>query len=398
LTGLRYKAGRGVICLTLLLAVSGIFGALPAQAAGGFALSGSFSAQKFELPQGSNLKTPEVYVVLFNNTDSDLNVRMTTQTPPGVRLVLTADDFALQAGGQKKVDIGIEVTADAAPGEHVISVTAETYKKGATGIQIVGAASQSARLVVLGKGALITARAVSADGQPVPGVLRLSRIIAGQSNEVAYSETGVVEATVAPGSFVAAAYIAGEKLAEESFEVAADQHKTVDLVVKAIYFEGFGLVPNYREGTQELAFAEIVYTIKNLYKPVEKAEVILWVSFNGATTDQVSLVTLSSLEKGRLGLRHNYTPREGWKQGSYGFKLQLNIADRVYTTSAQDELRVGEPNQTASSTKVPAGTEGQILPPPPANAGISMYWLIAAGTAVVIVVVLLVRMWMRRRY
>jgi hypothetical protein len=380
---LLHKAGRGVICLALLLAISNIFGALPALAAGGFALSGSFSAQEYELPQGSSLKSPEVYVVLFNNTDSDLNVRMTTQAPPGVRLVLTANDFPLKAGGQKKVDIGIEVTADATPGEHEISVTAEPYKVGATGIQIMGAASQSARLVVVGEASRITARAVSADGQPVPGVVRLARITAGQSTEVAYSETGVVEATVAPGSFVAAAYIAGEKLAEESFEVAADQHKTVDLVVQAIYFEGFGLVPNYRGGTQELAFAEIVYTIKNLYKPVEKVEVILWVSFNGAAMDEVSLVTLSSLEKGRLGLRYNYTPREGWKQGSYGFKLQLNIGEKVYSTSPQEELRVGEPSQTAGSSKVAAG--------------IPTYWLIVAGVAVVVVLVAIIIALIRRR-
>ena len=42
-------------------------------------MSTSFYAQEFELPQGSSLKTPDVYVV-FNNTDNDLNVRITTET------------------------------------------------------------------------------------------------------------------------------------------------------------------------------------------------------------------------------------------------------------------------------------------------------------------------------
>ena len=42
---------------------------------------------------------------------------------------------------------------------------------------------------------------------------------------MAYSDTGNLEVTVAPGSYAAAVYMAGEKLAEESFEVVADEEK-----------------------------------------------------------------------------------------------------------------------------------------------------------------------------
>ncbi|MGB9553882.1 MAG: hypothetical protein ACPL7L_05860, partial [bacterium] len=137
---------------------------MPLKAAGGFALSGSFSTYKFEVPQNSSIISPEVYVVVFNNTENELNVRMFAQSPLGIKIAFTPENFALQAVESKKVGISIEVTSDATPGEYEISVTAEPYLKENKGIQILGAASQSARIVVLGRGAQITARVLNSDG------------------------------------------------------------------------------------------------------------------------------------------------------------------------------------------------------------------------------------------
>ena len=360
------KARRTAVCFALLLALASFLLPLPAQAQGGFALSGSFYRQEFEIPQGSSVSTPSVYVVVFNTGDEVIQVRMTSQAPLGVNLSFSEDDFALEAGGQKKVLIGVEVTTDAAPGEYELSITAEPYRKeGAGGIQIMGAAGQSADLTVLGAGGRVIARMVSPDGSPVPGVVRLFKLASGQSYEVAHSDTGTVEATVAPGSYRAVAYVAGAKLAEEHFEVAADEEKSVTLTVKTVYFEGFGLVPNYRKGTEELAFAQVVYTVNNLYQPVAKAEVLLQVTYNGELLDEASLATLSPLEMGRVGLNYNYIPAEDWKNGSYGFKLELRLEGKPYATTQEEELSV-------------AGTEE-------ASAGINMVLIgaIAAGVIAV---------------
>ena len=122
--GVFFGSKRGVSCLALLFLLAGLCWSLPVQAAGGFAMSGSFYAQDFELPQGSSLKTPGVYVVVFNNTDDDIDVRMTTETPPAVKLILTEDDFQLKAGQQNKVEISVEVGQEAIPGEYKIGITA----------------------------------------------------------------------------------------------------------------------------------------------------------------------------------------------------------------------------------------------------------------------------------
>jgi hypothetical protein len=143
--------------------------------------------------------------------------------------------------------------------------------------------------------------------------------------------------------------VAGEKLAGERFEIKAGEERSIDLVVKTVYFEAFDLVPNYRTETEELAFAQLVYTIKNLYRPVDSAEVILHVSFDGDPLDEVSLVSLSPLEMGRLGLNYNYIPAAGWESGSYGFRLELELDGATYATTAEKLLSVvDQPSQPAS--------------------------------------------------
>jgi len=354
-----HTRGRGAISLASLLVLTCLYltcpcCVLPAQAEGGVALSGSFYAQTFELPQGSSLTAPDVYVVVFNNSDGDFGVRMTTQAPFGVKLILSEEDFLLKPGEHKRVEIGVEVSLDAAPGEHEVSVTAEPYQEGEGGIQIMGAAGQSARLVVVGESASATVQTVSPEGEPVPGVVRLFKILAGQRYEVAYSETGVVQVVIAPGSYVAAGYIAGEKLAEESFEVAANDQKMVSLILETVYFESFGLVPNYSRATDELVFAQVVYTVKNLYRPVKTAEIILHVSLNGISVDEVSLATLNPLEMGRVSLNYNYVSSEGWRSGTYSFKLELLLEGKSCATTLEERLSVAEESVATRSTEIVA--------------------------------------------
>jgi hypothetical protein len=311
-----------------------------AQAQGGLAISGSFYRQAFEIPQGSSVSGPSIDVVVFNNGSEELRVNMTSQAPLGVNITLSHNDFTLPPGGQQQVLVGVEVTQDAAPGEYEISVTAESYREGVSGIQLAGAAGQTARLVVLGESALVTVRAVSPEQQPVVVTVRLYRVVAGQSHEVAYSETGTLEAKVAPGNFTAASYVGGEKLAEESFTVGANEKKTVNLSGATAYFEGFGIVPNYQNEGGKLAFVQIVYTVRNLYQRVAKGEVILEVSRDEAPLEELSLAALSPLELGQVGLNYNYIPAGGWVDGSYGFKLQLKLDGKPYTSSLVQQLEV----------------------------------------------------------
>ena len=344
---LKVRRGTGAI-LALLLALSSLLWALPVQAQGGFALSGSFYAQDFELPQGSSLSAPDVYVVVFNNSQGNFKVRITTDTPVGVTLVPSENDFALNAGEQKKVLITLEVGAEAAPGDYEIGLTAEPYTEGASGIQIIGAAGQTANLTVTGDAASVEVTTTSPDGAPIPAMIRLHREVEGKLFEIGFSETGSLKVTVSPGSYKAFAYVAGKEMAEEDFTLATNEDKKIELSVKTVFFEGFGIVPNYDAQTKKMAMAQIVYAVNNLLQEFPQAEVRLKVSLDNAPLEEVSLINLNPLPKSKQELNYNYIPAGGWTDSAYGFKLELLTDGEVYTTSPEKVL--GESGNTNTSS------------------------------------------------
>ncbi|HJX12921.1 MAG TPA: hypothetical protein VJ377_05270 [Dehalococcoidales bacterium] len=384
---------KKVILITGLMALAALSLAAPARAAGGFAMSGSFYAQKFEMTQGSSLRAPNVYVVVFNNTDENLNVRMTTRTPLGVKLILPSYDFPLKASAQRKMEVGVEVGAEAIPGDYQVGIVAEPYKQGVSGIQVVGGAGQDAQLTITGESAQVDINTVSPDGTPVPAMIRLHRQSGDENFEVGYSETGSLGLTVSPGSYLTQAYIAGKKMAEETFAVAVDEEKRIDLVVKTVYFEGFEVVPNYQQSTGKLVMVQVVYAVNNLLQAFPSARVNLLVNHESGPVQKTTLVNLSQLEKGKMELSYNYIPADGWRQGKYLFKLELEVGGQVYTTSAEKELNVGEAGETVTSG------DGRQPPPNPGSSPIgSLNWMmvggIAAGAAVLIIITLLL---IRRR-
>ncbi|MDH7489042.1 MAG: hypothetical protein QHH80_05995 [Anaerolineae bacterium] len=341
---------RWVAAALLVILIVGMLAAPVAHAqGGGLAMSGSFYRQSFEIPQGSSVNAPSIYVIVFNQGSEEFGVRMAWEAPAGVQVLLSEEEFTLKPGEQRKVMVGVSVSRETPAGEHTINLTAESFKAAGEGIQLLGAAGQSARLVVLGESAMVQARTVSPSGDPVPATVRLFKLVGDDRREVAYSETGLLEATVSPGRFAAVAYMGGQRLGEETFDVANGEAKTVTLTVATVYFEGFGVVPNYRNDTGALAFADIVYTLNNLYAAFPEASTILTVDRDGAPLTQIQMATLAPLEKGSIGLHYAFIPADGWVAGEYTFQALLSIGGQTYAASPVETLRV-EPAAEASPT------------------------------------------------
>jgi hypothetical protein len=362
--------------LSLLLMAS-LLVAQPAKA-GGLAMSGSFYRQQFEIPLGTSLSAPDVYVIVFNNGSDDFNISMATETPTGVELVLSARDFTLKAGEQKRIDISINVSGTAVPGNYTLRVTAEAHKEG-TGIQLLGAAGQTAKLTITGEAASVEVAAVTPDGTPVAATVKLYKQASNQNFNVGYSETGSLKMKVAPGNYLAEAYVAGNKLADETFSVAANETKKITLEVKTVYFEGFSILPNYNTKTNELAFAQVVYSVNNLLEAFPEAKVIMKVTEGGAPLDETTLATLAPLEKGRVSLNYNYIPGGGWQKTTYIFKLNLQIGGQLYVSSREEKLELGTGTSSAALGKI--------------------NWLLIGGIAggVIILVLIIIILMMRRR-
>lgn len=337
---------RALSALLPLLSILIAMAPQPVQAAGGIGMAGTFYAQDFEIPQGVEVSNESIYVVVFNESDSEFTVHLTATTPEEVELLLSEQDFPLQPGEQIKIYIGVRVGEDAVPGEYKLTVTAEGRGSGTgEGIKIITAVAQEASLKVTGEAAWIAVAVVSPSGHPVVATVRLFKEIRGRRREFASSQTGTLEAKVSLGRYIVRAYVSGEKLAEETIDItAANERKEVTLVVKTIYFANFGFVRNYYTETGELAFAKVVYQVSNLYQPMADVELVLKVSLDGEALEEVPLLSLSELSLGDIGGSWEYTPPQGWEGGTYTFQAELYVGGKLYTTSLEEQLEVELPS------------------------------------------------------
>lgn len=336
------KLEWGVIRFTpLILFLAVLCLPLPVNAQGGIAVSGSFYRQDFVLPQGASISGPSIDVVVFNNGSEPLSVRMLTESPLGVEVILSSNDFVIPAGGQERLLVTVHASEDAVPGEYEIEVTAESYRKEeGKGLRVLGAAGLTASLTVIGEAAHVTVLTRSADGDAVVSTIRLFKLIGEERREMAQTDSGRLEAKVSPGDFLAVAYIGDQKLAEERFSISPDEQKTISLTVNTIFFAGFGVVPYYSNASGQLGFAKATCTLRNLYRAVENAEVHLLVTRDGTPADEVTVTSMTMLNIGDMELSYSYIPAEGWMTGRYGFQFRLDLGGEPYTHSPESSLEV----------------------------------------------------------
>ena len=336
---------KQLAALIPIVMVLGLLLPAPVHAEGGIAISGNFYCQHFRLFPGESLNSPDIYVMAFNNSDIPMRVGMSTQVPPGVELILSPVGFTLLPGGQQKVEVGIELSPEAVPGEYEVGITADSYPEAAEeGFILAGAAQQEAKLTIFGEAGSVSLVTLTHEGEPFPAIVRLFEKIESDSILCGYSETGTLDMRLVPGDYVVEAYLEDTKVAEESFTLAADEEKSITLTARTAFIVGFSAVPNYYTESKELAFANLEYTIKNIYRPLEDIEVILKVNLYGAVLDEISIFSLSTLSTGNTAASYNnYIPPQGWKSGTYTFQTELYVGGKLYTTSLEEELEVTAP-------------------------------------------------------
>lgn len=326
-----------------LLLLLGALPAAPVQAQGSIAISGSFYRQRFEIPQGSSASGSSIDVVVFNQSDEQIGVKMVTEAPPGVTIDLSDTEFLIPPRGQKEVLVGVQVGPDAVPGEYPdgLSVIAQRYSMGEEGIVILGSAGEQASLTISGDAASVSVDTVSPSGDRVYTDISLFKIIGGEKYEFADSHTGNLQTKVSPGTFVVYAYSRGVELASQDFGVAAGDDKSLTLTVKTIYFKSFGVVPATNTETGEMGYVQVSYTIANVYEPVSNAEVRLIVTRDGVPLDETTMLTMGVLDVGDMGVPYRYTtPPDSWERGTYGFSLQLYVDEQLYASTTEQTLAV----------------------------------------------------------
>lgn len=114
----------------------------------GIALTGNFSHQNFVLSPGETSADIDAYVIVINTGDISNRVKINTQVPQGVTLTVDEYDFVLEAGAQKRLDVVVQIDAQAILGEYTIGISAESYVEG-EGIKVTGGGLQRASLNIV---------------------------------------------------------------------------------------------------------------------------------------------------------------------------------------------------------------------------------------------------------
>ena len=329
-----------LLTLVLVLSIQILTSSSHAQG-GSIAVSGSFSGWEFEIPQGSEVGSLERFLVVFNNTGETLDFTPGFRGPPGVEVEFSVAEFTLEPGTRKRIFVIVKASQDAIPGEYDLFATVTAGRTTPTGgIGVAAEVTQKARVTVIGESALVDITVTSPQSQPVVAQIGLFRAISDRESEVAYSDSGVLNAKVSPGRYIARVHVGGAKLAEESFTVAADETKIITFAVRTVFLSDVNITPRYRADTTEISFATLEYTLTNSSQSVAAVEVILNVTKVDTPTEEATILTLDILDVGSTSGSHNYIPAAGWNQGLYSFRIDLFVGGELYTTSLETDLVV----------------------------------------------------------
>ena len=343
------KAGVFSILAILLLAIglpltTGLF-SRPVSAQNAVAISGNFYTQRFVIPVGGSVDVSSVYVVAFNQgTEAATFIVSYTTTSPDVTLRLSETEFVLDPAQSREVQVGVYVGANAVPGMQEITVNVKAQVETTEGVVTIGAAEQKASLSIVGEAGNVRVESVSPSGGRVQTHIRLWKIIDGEQYEFAETVTGLLEKTVSPGHYLVKAFSMGVELASEEFDVAHLEQKNITFTVETIYFKYFAPALARNPNTGEPGYAQLVYTIANVYEPVANAAVNVVVKFEGSDLEMIQgILTLSVLNTGDTGVPYQYFPSAGWEEGTYTFQLELYLGGQLYARSEEKPLDVGLP-------------------------------------------------------
>ncbi|NJE03883.1 hypothetical protein [Thermococcus sp. MV11] len=357
--------------LLLLLLAPGV--------AGYIGVSGDFYSHTYYVPIGGTVTGSTV--VISNPSNETIHVRMTYQVTPQTDLLtveFSENEFILQPGERKVVYVTLKAAPNCPPGNYTVTVGGEEIKQVGNVSVATPSGALKATVIVTGEGARVTITTVDVTGNVVPVDLVLLSMPS--KYPIKRTDTGKLEAIVAPGKYRAEAYLAGQLLNATEFEIGPNEEKEVRLVVKTVYFVAFDVVPA-KNSEGRIGYAYVVATVRNLFKPLKDAEVVLRVSYNGKPVENVSVSKMPLLPLNDTEFKYNYVPIEGWKPGKYEFQMLLYSSGKLY---AKTEIK------TLEVTAEMAGVGmGQASPSQAEEEKTNVYLYIGLGALILVVLALL---------
>ena len=290
-------------------------------------LSGSFyTFNGITLPRGGLFKSSDLYIVVYNYGSTDANVTLNTTSPKGIRVYFEPNNwsFTLSPGGYKRLNVVINVSRKVVPGTYKITITAQVVKQTKEGkVIIVPAETQEINIRVIGEYGTINVLAVDPTGAIAKTALvRLYTYFKGSLVSVYDSYTGVLKARVIPGRYMVRVYLAGDLVAEKNITVKPYENITLRIPIKVVFIDYFSIKP-IMKGENNLLGVRILVVVKNVYRTITDAKMVLKVYKKGELWDQRELLSSSVLPKGNVQYKFDYIPDKKWVKGNYTFTIEI---------------------------------------------------------------------------
>jgi len=111
-----------------------------------------------------------------------------------------------------------------------------------------------------------------------------------------------------------------------------------------------------------------------MYQPLKDVTAVLKVSLEDKLVEEMELISLPTLDVGTTTGSQTYIPAEGWRNGTYNFKIELYVQGELYAQSQGIQM-------SAEAVEVGA----------PVN------WLLIGGIIAVVVIGVVAYLMVRRR-
>jgi hypothetical protein len=308
------------------------------RAEGGIAISGSFYRQHFQLTPGESISNPDINIVVFNNYDETIDIKLSTETPPGVTIDFAQDEFTIAPHSNITIITGVSVGTEVIPGDYKILVSASVVPNAGTGITIASAAELQADLTVFGEAGSLTITTQTPDGEPFAAELHLFRKDGEQLSPAGFSSSGTLETRLVPGNYMVQGFYENTEVATSEFSITADEHREIKLIAQTVFLYGFNVVPVYNEENGELSYANIIYTFTNIHIPLKDFQATLDITLKGHTLETDTVINIPTLDVGETSGTYKYIPSPGWQTGTYTFVMSVFSQGYLYGQSAEKTI------------------------------------------------------------
>jgi len=119
---------------------------------GGVAISGSFYAHDYELAQGEEISSNDIYIVVFNKVDERVSVDLEYEAPEFIEVGLSTKSCFLDPDEYERIYISLKAKEDAVPGDYKVKVIVIIKEvEGDLPIKVLTSAVQEADVTVVGE-------------------------------------------------------------------------------------------------------------------------------------------------------------------------------------------------------------------------------------------------------